>query len=169
MTYKPLTELTPKQQAFVDRYLALNDASKACLAAGYATDNPRNMGYQLLHNSKIKAAIALGRAQIAERTTIDQDTLVAKLFGVANDLNEPGAVRVSAIVHLGKWLGYYVDKKEISIDQHVTHQALPPGLTFDELVALSHLGDEEQPALSEPEAETIDGDYYESIDDGEGD
>lgn len=156
MTTRPLTA---KQSAFVDNYLASNDACAALIAAGYNTTQPDNMAYQLTRNTRVQAEIARRRSKMAVRTEIDQDMLTGQLYVIATDLNEPGSTRVQAIVHLGKWLGYYTETKQININSHVTH-ALDT-YTQEELVALRNQ------AMLAIEAEAkddtvIEGEYHET-------
>ncbi len=138
------------QNAFVNAYMDTDNGVEAVKATKYSQVNPHAMASQLLTNPRIKAEIAKRRSALATRVVIDQDMLTTKLYDIAKDEDEPGSTRVTAIVHLGKWLGFYVDRKEIAIDQHVTH-------------GMKDLSHEQLLALIEPEPQdAIEGEYTET-------
>ncbi len=132
--------LTAKQLAFVDNYIALNDGSKARIAAGYSTVNPENMAYQQLHNPRVLKAIAQKRSKQVERTEITSDLLISKAWSVINADDTPASAKLQGIQMLGKWLGHYVERKNISVSTtHVLTKL--EGLSIEQLDALASTGD----------------------------
>lgn len=60
--------LTPKQQRFVEEYLVDLNATAAAKRAGYSAHTAEWQGPQLLGKNHVSAAVAEGRARLAERT-----------------------------------------------------------------------------------------------------
>ncbi len=58
---------TPKQQQFIDAYVAEANATKAAIAAGYSANSARVQGSRLLADADISAEIERKRAQISKR------------------------------------------------------------------------------------------------------
>jgi phage terminase small subunit len=94
--------LTPKQQAFVEAYLANGfNATAAARRLKYA--NPDRQGYRLLRNVEIAAAI---RQELAERA-MPADEVLARLAeqarGTMDDfLDESGAIDLARARERGK-------------------------------------------------------------------
>lgn len=53
----PKRELTPKQEAFCQRYTTHWNATRAAKEAGYSADTAAEQGYHLVHNSSVKKRI----------------------------------------------------------------------------------------------------------------
>ena len=84
--------LRGKQQRFVDEYLVDLNGAQAYIRAGYKVkddDVAAVMASRLLRNDKVKKAIAIGEAEIAERTKITQDMVMKELakIGFSNMLD----------------------------------------------------------------------------------
>src|SRR6476620_7619911 len=77
-------KLMPKQQRFVQEYLIDLNASAAAKRAGYSAKTADQLGYQLLQNPSVAAAIAVGRKAQAERAQVDADWLLGRLEIEAN-------------------------------------------------------------------------------------
>jgi phage terminase small subunit len=98
MPAKAVRALTPKQQRFVQEYLIDLNASAAAKRAGYSVKTADQLGYQLLQNPLVAAAISAGRQVQAERAQVDADWLLGRLEIEANadlaDLyDEKGALK----------------------------------------------------------------------------
>lgn len=109
------SKLTHKQAAFVEEYLIDLNASQAILRAGYKTRNQDKMGTQLLQHPLVKEAVEARLAERRERTVVDQDYVLNNLVAIVEDTkngNPNAALR--GLELLGKHLGLYRDKQEIS-------------------------------------------------------
>lgn len=60
VTVSPLKPLTDQQKVFVSEYLKDRKAGKAAARAGYSEKNADQLGYQLLQNPSVRAAIDEG-------------------------------------------------------------------------------------------------------------
>ena len=81
--------LRGKQQRFVDEYLVDRNATQAAIRAGYSVKSANEIGAQNLAKLSIKEAIAIGEAELAERTKITQDMVIKELakIGFSNMLD----------------------------------------------------------------------------------
>lgn len=110
-------ELTPKQQLFVREYLKDLSAAAAYRRAGYkaATDNVAAVeGHKLLRNPKVAQAIKAAQSKRAERTELTADEVIGGLRKEYGRKDTTGAARVRALELLGKHLGMFPDKQEVS-------------------------------------------------------
>jgi phage terminase small subunit len=73
------SKLTAKQQRFVDEYLIDLNATQAAIRAGYSEKTAYSIGEENLKKPDIKAAIALGREKLQERTEVTQDRVINEL------------------------------------------------------------------------------------------
>ena len=81
----PMTsELTPKQQRFVEEYLVDLNATQAAIRAGYSEDSARAIGHENLTKPDIAAAIEAAKKRLSERTEITQEWVVATLKTVTD-------------------------------------------------------------------------------------
>lgn len=81
-----MSDLTPKQQRFVEEYLVDLNATQSAIRAGYSARTADQQGSRLLANVKIAAALAAARQRQSERTEITADMVLAELakVGFAN-------------------------------------------------------------------------------------
>lgn len=129
--------LTAKQQRFVEEYLKDLNATDAARRAGYSENSANKIGPKLLVNVGIAKAIAEAKTKRAKRVEASQEYVVNTLLEVAERCMQRAPVRdshgepatdddgkniwrfdakgvVSAIVPLGKHLGMFSDRLEIS-------------------------------------------------------
>lgn len=120
--------LTDKQKRFANEYLVDLNAKKAAIRAGYSEKTAEQMGYQLLQKTSVLEFISNRQKAIESRTEITQDKVIAELakigFADATDFTVEGAplidtnfkasTKVKALELLGKHLGIFTDKVEIS-------------------------------------------------------
>ena len=78
-----MTELTARQQRFVEEYLVDLDGAQAAIRAGYSGRRAKVTAYELLQEPAIAAAIEAGKAARSERTRIDADWLLTRLAAEA--------------------------------------------------------------------------------------
>lgn len=74
-----LAKLPPKRAAFVREYLVDLNATKAAVRAGYAPRAASQMGFDLLRNPKVNAAIQAAKASRAERVDVTADRTLVEL------------------------------------------------------------------------------------------
>ena len=98
------TNLTAKQNRFVQSYLVNNDASLSAKNAGYPAKTSASMGWQLLKNPKILNALDSCRTKI--RSSITKESFIDKALEKFERLpdTEPNSPRFLDIA--GKALGY---------------------------------------------------------------
>jgi phage terminase small subunit len=70
------TNLTFKQQRFVDEYQVDGNGSQAVLRAGYKTNYPAEMAYGLLRNTKVKHSLQDAQNARSERLQMQVDSTV---------------------------------------------------------------------------------------------
>jgi len=106
--------MTPKQTRFVQEYLIDLNATQAAIRAGYSAKNADVDGPRLLGNAGVKAAIETAQAAYAKNVGITVEYVLGRLK-VESERMDDGAshsARVSALAHLGKHLGMFVDRVE---------------------------------------------------------
>ena len=158
--------LTQKQQTFINAYLGNGEnATEAYKQAGYRVKNDNVAAPEaskLLRNPKVsqeitrlKAHELALQAKKQEKLEVTQDWLITQLAQTVSDSRAAGqhSVAMNSIVHIGKLLGLYVDKREVSASLSVDS-------TLTQLDTAQLLGALKQ-AQSEPPENTIDADYRE--------
>lgn len=130
-----MTELTAKQEKFCQEYMVDLNAAQAAIRAGYSEDSARFIGHENLTKPYIAERIAEMKQEATDRTQITADYVLSSLKEVAErclqatpvyargeDSEEPEAEEWKfehagankALELLGKHLGLFVEKKEIS-------------------------------------------------------
>jgi phage terminase small subunit len=74
-----MSELTARQQRFVEEYLIDLNATQAAIRAGYSEKTAQVQSSRLLSNVMVAAAIAEAQSARSERTEITQDMVVREL------------------------------------------------------------------------------------------
>jgi phage terminase small subunit len=72
------SELTSRQERFVERYLIENNASLAARQAGYSPGSARSTGYKLLKNGRVAARIEELRAELRDRHSATADNIIER-------------------------------------------------------------------------------------------
>jgi phage terminase small subunit len=106
--------LTEKQQRFVEEYLIDLNATQAAIRAGYSAKTASAIGFENLRKPEIVAAVAKAQGKLSERTAITQEVVLAGLHREATLEGESQSARVAAWAHIGKHLGMFIDKQEIT-------------------------------------------------------
>lgn len=75
--------LTAKQARFVEEYLIDLNASAAARRAGYSHKRSDAIGFDLLRNTEIQAAIAIEQRERSARTGITADRVIAEIAKIA--------------------------------------------------------------------------------------
>lgn len=129
----PQSKLRPKQAKFIEEYLVDLNATQAAIRAGYSPKTADVKGSQLLSLVKLKQALALRQAEIAENTTITPEWVIQKLRenhdrAIKADPAQ-GSVVNRALELLGKHNGMFVERHEhtgrgghpIQVEEVVVH------------------------------------------------
>ncbi len=108
------SSLTPRQQRFVDEYLADLNATQAAIRAGYSARTANEQGARLLAKASIAEAVQAAQKARGERLQITQDDVVRGLRREATLSGEGSshAARVSAWGLLGKHLGMFTERMQ---------------------------------------------------------
>jgi len=129
-----ITDLTAKQEAFCEEYLIDLNATQAAIRAGYSAGTANVIGCENLTKPYIADKIAELKAERTARVLVDADYVINGLLDVHKRCmqKEPVMERVDgqqqesgefkfehsgankSLELLGKHLGMFVDKKEIS-------------------------------------------------------
>ena len=129
MADSALKPLTPKRLKFVDEYMKDNNATQACIRAGYSKNSATVLAAGLLADVSVQARIAIRREKMQERTEITADMIVQRWWQMAsanpNDLVEYRWVCCRfchGVGHSYQWadLGEYLAAEE----QHKANQKL---------------------------------------------
>lgn len=108
--------LSPKQSAFVREYLVDLNASHAAQRAGYSKKTARSIGWELLRKPEVAEAMREAMSTRAERTEITADWVLRRLREEADksEGDTTQSARVQALQLLGKHLGMFVDRQELT-------------------------------------------------------
>ncbi|MGL5403959.1 MAG: terminase small subunit [Acinetobacter sp.] len=111
-----MANLTPKQQRFVEEYLIDLNATQAAIRAGYSEKTAYSVGHENLKKPEIQKAIQEAQEILSNKTQLTVDMVVNGLLKEAQDYAEGStqSARVSAWAHLGKHLGMFKDKVEMT-------------------------------------------------------
>lgn len=119
-------KLNKKQAAFVREYLIDQNATQAAIRAGYSPNTAYSSGQRLTKHVDVKAAIDKGRLRLAEKADIKAQDVIDELRRIA--LYDPARApdegllmlgtkadhKIRALEDIGKYLGMWVDRKEVS-------------------------------------------------------
>lgn len=147
-------ELTPLQARFCDEYIKDLCGSHAAIRAGYSVRTARQTAHELLHDESyahVQDAVARSLAEQRIRLQVDADYVIRNLTAVVDRCMQRAPVMVKdgkdwvqakdeegrdiwqfdakgangALTLLGKHLGMYIDKKEITLPQGTGVLAVP--------------------------------------------
>ena len=80
-----MSNLTPKQQRFVEEYLVDLNATQAAIRAGYSAKTAGEIGYENLKKPQIADAVAAAQAATSAETKLTRDMVIDGLLKVAQD------------------------------------------------------------------------------------
>ena len=78
-----MSDLTQKQQRFVDEYLVDLNATQAAIRAGYSQTTAGQQGFELLKKPEIQSAITERRLAIQEATHVTQERIIKEIAALA--------------------------------------------------------------------------------------
>jgi phage terminase small subunit len=124
-------KLTPKQDRFVAEYLVDLNATQAAIRAGYSKKTADVQGPRLLGNVRISDEITRRRTAISDKLEITQEWVIKKLVdnveramqaepvrdhegNETGQYNYAGSVANGALTLLGKHLGMFVERQDIT-------------------------------------------------------
>ena len=109
-------KLTLKQRRFIEEYLIDFNATQAAIRAGYSEKTAYSVGHENLSKPEIKSEIDRLTAQMTEKAIVTKEMVLQGLLDEARMYDEGAShsARVSAWAHLGKHLGIFMDKVELS-------------------------------------------------------
>jgi phage terminase small subunit len=150
-----MAELTAKQEAFCTEYMIDLNATQAAIRAGYSENAAKEIGYENLTKPHVADYIAVLKAERSNRTLVTADYVINGLLEVhkrclqaepvmtrgEQGMEESGEFKFEhsgankSLELLGKHLGLFVEKKEISgpdgqpveIDQNWVVEFVNPG------------------------------------------
>lgn len=120
--------LTPKQMAFCRAYIVSNNATQAAIEAGYSEKTAKDIGCQNLKRDRVQDAMAVFRADVAERNRITEDDLLIELEEARQSALKAGVAQSSAAVAAtmgkAKLMGFLTDR----IDHTTNGESIQSGL-----------------------------------------
>ena len=161
-------KLRERQKRFVEEYLVDLNATQAAIRAGYSEKTAMEQGYQLLQKTSVQKAIEEAQNKRLERIQIKQDDVIRMLLenieiasgkkavikteirksqdgelvgdDIAQFVYESSSVNRSLEL-LGKHLGMFSEKVEVSGDLHIEqrNELNLSGLDINELEQLEKL------------------------------
>lgn len=116
MSSRDARGLTAKQARFVQEYLVDLNATQAAIRAGYSEKTAYSQGHDLLKKPEITVALDDARRSLSKRVEVDQEWVIKRLKLEAERETEGAshAARVSALEKLGKHLGMFVERQEVT-------------------------------------------------------
>lgn len=78
-----MSELTPKQQRFVEEYLIDLNATQAAIRAGYSAKNADKIGSELLGKTRVREAVEEKRKRLSIKTEITAEKVLQEYAKIA--------------------------------------------------------------------------------------
>ena len=107
--------LTAKQQRSCDEYLITLNGSDAARLAGYKT-RPDQQAYENLRKPEIKSYIEDKMREKNQELDLSRENILRKLMAAAENLDNPGATRVQALSHLGRFTMGELNRQEGNVE-----------------------------------------------------
>jgi phage terminase small subunit len=111
-------KLRPKQQRFVEEFLVDLNATQAAIRAGYSPRTAYSIGWENLNKPDIQVALRETIEAHFDQAELTIDRVIEGLMTEAlyyGPQSSHGA-RVAAWGHLGKYMGMFVERHELSLD-----------------------------------------------------
>ena len=107
-------KLTAKMVEFVDLYMIHMNATKAVELGSYTTKNPARHAADLMQHPLIRLEIEKRLSARSEKSTVEADYLIQKLFKIVNNDGIRTSDHLRAIELLGKSIALWKERQEIS-------------------------------------------------------
>lgn len=108
-----MAELSLKQQRFAEEYLLDGNGTQAALRAGYAQSGAGVQAERLLKNANVLEVIKAGQQKRAKKRGISASWVLKRLIHESKTA-EKDAARVKALELVGKHLGMFTEKLELT-------------------------------------------------------
>lgn len=114
--------LTARQQRFVEEYCVDFNGTQAAIRAGYSDKGAEVQAAKLLRIPKVQVEVAKRKSNLAEKTDITREFLVAETIKVLNDCvtEKSYPTRVRAIELLAKMHGHIVEQRNVRMIKSIT-------------------------------------------------
>lgn len=106
--------MNAKQRAFAVEYVKDRNATQAAIRAGYSAKTAYSQAHDLLKKPEIQSLIKELEDAAAERSAITVDRIVERLNKIAEDPRAKDSDRIRADELLGKYLGMFTEKVNLS-------------------------------------------------------
>lgn len=106
--------MNKKQRAFTVEYVKDHNATQAAIRAGYSAKSAYSQAHDLLRKPEIMEAIEALENAAAARAGITVDAIVERLNNIASNPGEKASDRIRADELLGKYLGMFTEKVQMS-------------------------------------------------------
>ena len=103
-----------KQRAFAVEYVKDRNATQAAIRAGYSARTAYSQAHELLKKPEIQSLIKELEDAAADRAAITVDKIVARLNKIAEDPNAKDSDKIRADELLGKYLGMFSERLNLS-------------------------------------------------------
>ena len=111
-----IDSLSERQRLFCSEYLVDLNATQAVLRAGYNTEYPNRIAFQLMENPAVRVAIDALRVERKMHSDITKDTVlegIQRAIALAESSNNTGAM-LRGYELLARHLGMFIERTEIS-------------------------------------------------------
>lgn len=108
------SKLSAKMRAFVDEFMVTQNASEACLKAGYKTKNPTRLGAELMNHPLVATEIERRLEERSDKAELRADYLINKLVEIIDNPDERTSDTLRAIELAGKTLALWRERQEIT-------------------------------------------------------
>lgn len=108
------SKLSPKMAAFVEEYLIDLNGAAAVLRAGYKTRNQNRIAAELLRHPLVIQELEKRMEERKERRELTAEYVLDKLVDIVEKSENNPTAALRGLELLGKHLGLYKDRQEIS-------------------------------------------------------
>lgn len=125
-----MAKLTERQAAFCRQLITGKSATEAARQAGYSHTYADRQAKQLLEKPQVAAELDRLRHKVERQAVVTAEEVLRGLKEEAQNA-ESDAARVNAWAHLGKHLGLFTDRTEITLrkaPEHMTDEELEAAL-----------------------------------------
>jgi len=102
------TNLSPKQESFVNLYVKYRNGTKACIESGYSVKSARSIATDLLTKSHIRQAID-DKLKVISGVSYTQEEAEKDLVGIIKSESAKNSDKILAISLIGKVKAWYSD------------------------------------------------------------
>jgi hypothetical protein len=136
--------LTPRQKAFIPKFLATGNATASAIAAGFSERGASVAGTRMLRNASVQKALQARQAHDAARLSIKREDALAGLLEAIDQarVQSDPATMISGWREIARLQGYYQPRQvnvALSTDTQTTMARLAT-MSDAELVALIEAG-----------------------------